>query len=87
MERAPDCSGISLAIKMYPPDNCRSMLHERQLIDYSVLACMEDFRPLINHGSWHLKIDTAETAVDIFYLKCTIIGEKQEKKSCVLHCL
>lgn len=41
---------------------------------------MEDFHPLINRGSWHLKSDTAETAVDAFCLKCTIIGEKEKKK-------
>lgn len=66
MERAPDCSSISLDLKMYPCNNCRSMWHKRQLIVYSALACMEDFHPLINHGFWHLKIDTAETAVVSF---------------------
>lgn len=55
------------------------MWRKRQLITQLWLA-LEDFDPLVNHGSWHLKIDTAETAVDTFCLKCDIIGEKQKKK-------
>lgn len=70
---------------MYPCNNWSSLWHKRQLITQLWLAGLY---PLISHGSWHLKIDIAEIAVDIFGWNTPLLKKKKKNKkknSSLLH--